>query len=30
LINEPYDKDKPKAEPRPNRNRDIPEDDIPF
>ena len=31
-INEPYDKEKPKAaEPRPNRNRDMPDDDsIPF
>ena len=32
FINEPYDREKPKAEPRPNRNRDMPEDDssIPF
>jgi len=29
-INEPYDKEKPKAEPRPNRNRDMPDDDLPF
>ena len=29
-INEPYDREKPKAEPRPNRNRDMPDDDIPF
>jgi len=32
-INEPYDKEKPKAaDPRPNRNRDMPDDDstIPF
>lgn len=29
-INEPYDKEKPKAEPKPNRNRDIPDDDIPW
>ena len=30
-INEPYDKEKPKAEPRPNRNRVEPmDDDIPF
>lgn len=32
-INEPYDKEKPKADPRPNRNRADPFDDdqnIPF
>jgi hypothetical protein len=31
-INEPHEKEKPKSEPRPNRNRDISEDDdrIPF
>jgi hypothetical protein len=34
FINDPYDKEKPRAaEPRPNRNRDVPmedDSDIPF
>jgi hypothetical protein len=29
-INEPYDKEKPKSEPRPNKRVDPFEDDAPF
>jgi len=30
-INEPYDKEKPKSEPRPGRRSEsMPDDDIPF
>jgi hypothetical protein len=29
-INEPYEKEKPKTEPRPNRNRDMSDENIRF
>lgn len=29
-INEPYDKEKPKSEPRPGRRNEPMDDDIPF
>ena len=30
FINEPYDKEKPKSEPRPGRRAEPMDDDIPF